>query len=392
MLVDAKGERLHCAVGPSLPGAFCAGIDGVPAQLGVGSCGTAVSTGERVVVEDITSHPYWQDYKTVAMESGLASCWSQPIRSVSGEVVGTFGLYRAIPSVPSTDEIELIESAANLVGIAISRQRAEEQLHLASSIYLNSAEAVLVTDASNRIIAINPAFTKITGYTLDELVGKDPALLSSGRHDSAFFQQLWRDLKEKDLWQGEIWNRRKNGELFPEWLTINSIRDDQGDVQQYVALGSDITNKVRSDELIWHQANYDFLTDLPNRYMFQDRLEQELRKAHRQHCLLALLFIDLDRFKDVNDSLGHPVGDLLLMEAARRISVCIRESDTVARMGGDEFTVVLPHLARRWMRSRWRADHQHPGGAVYHRRANRLYLCQHRHHLLSGRCGRWTSC
>lgn len=344
MLTDSQGEKLYSVIASSLPSSFSEAINGAPVEVGIGSCGTAASTGQRVVVEDIASHPHWADYKHLALEAGLASCWSQPICLVDGEVVGTFGIYRSYPSVPDPHEIELIESAANLVGIAFSNQRAQKQLHLASSIYLNSAEAVLVTDPANHIVAINPAFTKITGYTLDELLGKDPSMLSSGRHDKAFFRQLWLELNQKDLWQGEIWNRRKDGELFPEWITINTIRSEQGEIQHYVALGSDITNKVRSDELIWHQANYDFLTDLPNRYMFQDRLEQEIRKAQRQRRLLALLFIDLDRFKDVNDSLGHPVGDLLLTEAARRIAGCIRESDTVARMGGDEFTVILPQL------------------------------------------------
>ena len=345
LLMDDDGKHLLKGAAPGLPDFFNEAIHGVEIGIGVGSCGTAAFLEERIVVEDITSHPYWENYKELAEAAGLGSCWSEPIRSVSGKVLGTFAIYRQQPSVPDEQEIALIESAANLMGMAIERIRAQEELHLASSIYANSAEAVLVTDANNRIIALNPAFTRITGYTLEDVQGRSPALLRSDRHDAAFYQAMWKEITHRGFWQGEIWNRRKNGEIFPEWLTINLIHNDEGDIQRYVAMGSDITNKVRSDELIWRQANYDFLTDLPNRYMFQDRLEQEIRKSLRQDSLLALLFIDLDHFKDVNDTLGHPVGDQLLVKAAERIGGCVRDSDTVARMGGDEFTVILPELA-----------------------------------------------
>ena len=344
LLMDGQGEHLLKGAAPSLPDFFNEAINGVKIGASVGSCGTAAFLRKRVVVEDIASHPYWENYKELAADAGLGSCWSEPICSVSGKVMGTFAIYRREPSFPDKQEIALIESAANLVGIAIERIRAEAELHLASSIYSNSTEAVLVTDARNRIVALNPAFTRITGYTLEEIWGQSPALLRSGRHGDEFYQAMWKEITHRGFWQGEIWNRRKNGETFPEWLTIDVIHNYEGDVESYVAMGSDITHKVRSDELIWRQANYDFLTDLPNRYMFQNRLDQEVRKSCRQDSLLALLFIDLDHFKDVNDTLGHSVGDQLLVKAAKRIARCVRESDTVARMGGDEFTVILPEL------------------------------------------------
>ena len=344
LLMDDSGEHLLCGAAPSLPEFFNTAIHGVKIGMGVGSCGTAAFSGERIIVEDIASHPYWENYKDIAKMAGLGSCWSEPIHSIANSILGTFAIYRRTPSAPDAQEIALIESAANLLGIAIERIHAEEELHLASSIYRNSAEAVLVTDANNQIVALNPAFTKITGYTLEDVRGKDPAFLHSDRHDSSFFKVMWNEIQRNGYWQGEVWNRRKNGEIFPEWLTINAIYNDEGDVQRYVAMGSDITNKIRSDEVIWRQANYDFLTNLPNRYMFQDRLEQEIQKSLRQNALLALLFIDLDNFKDVNDTLGHPVGDLLLLKVAERLSQCVRESDTLARMGGDEFTVILPNL------------------------------------------------
>lgn len=346
LLMDDEGKHLLCGAAPSLPDFFSKAIDGVAIGMGVGSCGTAAFSGKRIVVEDIATHPYWENFKELAATAGLGSCWSEPIHSASGRILGTFAIYRSGPGFPDDQEIALIESAANLVGIAIDRFHAEEELHLAASIYSNSTEVVLVTDANNKVVALNPAFTRTTGYTLDDIRGKDPSLLHSGRHDAEFFQSIWQEVALRGFWQGEVWNRRKNGEVFPAWLTINVIRNDEGDIQRHVVMGSDISNRVRSDELIWRQANYDFLTDLPNRYMFQDRLEQEIRASSRRGSLLALLFIDLDNFKDVNDSLGHPVGDQLLVKAAERINNCVRDSDTVARMGGDEFTVILPKLAK----------------------------------------------
>jgi len=345
LLMDDEGKHLVFGAAPKLPDFFNEAYSVVPIGIGAGSCGTAAYTGKRVLVENIASHPYWENDKEMTARAGLAACWSEPIHSISGKVLGTFAIYRRQPGLPDEHEITLIESAANLVGIAIEREQAQKDLLLASSIYEHSSEALMVTDAEHRIIALNPAFTRITGYTLDEVAGKDPSLLHSGRHDDDFFQDMWKEIKEKGSWQGEIWNRRKNGETFPEWLTINAIYGDDGNLQRYVAMGSDITNKIRSDEVIWRQANYDFLTDLPNRYMFQDRLEQEIRRSQRENSMLALLFIDLDHFKDVNDNLGHPMGDQLLIETADRISRCVRGADTVARMGGDEFTVILRDLA-----------------------------------------------
>ena len=345
LLMDHEGEHLLSGAAPSLPDFFTRAISGIKIGMGVGSCGTAAFSGKRIVVENIASHPYWENFKELAATAGLGSCWSEPIHSASGRVLGTFAIYRREPSFPGEQEISLIESAANLVGIAIERTQAEEELNLASSIYSNSTEIVLVTDINNKVIALNPAFTKITGYTLDDIRGKDPSLLHSGRHKADFFQAIWQKVALQGFWQGEVWSRRKNGEAFPAWLTVNVIRNDKGEIQRHVIMGSDITNKLRSDELVWRQANYDFLTSLPNRYMFQDRLEQEIRTSLRQGSLLALLFIDLDHFKDVNDTHGHPVGDQLLIKASERINGCIRGSDTVARMSGDEFTVILPRLA-----------------------------------------------
>ncbi|EDN70512.1 diguanylate cyclase/phosphodiesterase [Beggiatoa sp. PS] len=224
------------------------------------------------------------------------------------------------------------------------KRQAEENLRLAATVFETTTEAILVTDANNHIIIVNPAFTTITGYTFDEVVGKQPKILSSGHHDAEFYQQMWTSLLQEGKWQGEIWNRRKNGEIYVEWISITTIRDANHQIVQYVAVFTDITKRKQNEELILHQAHHDALTNLPNRILFVDRLKQALLTAKRHQGRVAVMFIDLDRFKSVNDTLGHDFGDLLLKEVAQRLIACIRESDTVARLGGDEFTVVLTQI------------------------------------------------
>ncbi|MFZ4703394.1 MAG: PAS domain S-box protein, partial [Candidatus Methylumidiphilus sp.] len=224
------------------------------------------------------------------------------------------------------------------------RKSAEEEMKLAALLYQNSNEAMTVTDANGVILNVNPAFTRLTGYAAEEVVGKNPRILQSGRHDWAFYHKMWQAINTTGHWQGEIWNKRKDGEVYAEWLSINTIHNEDGSVHRRVALFSDISEKKKSEELIWNQANFDFLTQLPNRRMFHDRLAQEVKKAARNRMMLALLFIDLDRFKEVNDTLGHDMGDLLLKDASQRLTSCVREADTVARLGGDEFTVILGGL------------------------------------------------
>jgi diguanylate cyclase (GGDEF)-like protein/PAS domain S-box-containing protein len=224
------------------------------------------------------------------------------------------------------------------------RRLAEDEMRLSSLVFQNSSEGMTVTDADGTIISVNPAFTALTGYSLSEVIGQNPRLLKSGRHDEAFYRTMWSQLETTGRWQGEIWNKRKNGEVYAERLTINTIFDAGGKPHRHVALFSDITEKKHSEELIWRQANFDSLTGLPNRRMFHDRLDQELKKARRSFVPLALMFLDLDEFKGINDTLGHDMGDELLKEVTRRLHVCVREADTVARLGGDEFTVILTNL------------------------------------------------
>ncbi|HET7775229.1 MAG TPA: EAL domain-containing protein [Azospira sp.] len=224
-------------------------------------------------------------------------------------------------------------------------RRAEERLLLAEKVFANSPEAIMICDQANRIISVNRAFCDITGYEQEEVLGQDPRILSSGRHDKDFYGQMWHTLRETGAWAGEIWDRRKNGEVYPKWMTINAVHDAQsGALTHYITLFSDITERKETEARIHHLAHHDPLTGLPNRFTLEARLEQSLADARRHGNKVAVMFMDLDRFKTINDSLGHAVGDSLLMEIAHRLRAAVRESDTVARLGGDEFVVVLPDV------------------------------------------------
>ncbi|MDD4929938.1 MAG: diguanylate cyclase [Gallionella sp.] len=240
------------------------------------------------------------------------------------------------------DEFGKLTAAFNSMSEAL--YQSEKSMKLAASIYQSNADAIVVTDENNLIVDVNPAFTRITGYALEDVVGKNPRLMQSGRHDEAFYRQMWNEILDTGHWQGEIWDKRKNGEIYAKLASIIALRHKDGSVYRYVAQFSDITEKKEKDEIIHWQANYDPLTNLPNRRLFHDRLGQAIKRTHRTGLPLALLFIDLDYFKEINDTLGHAHGDVLLMEVARRLGSCVREADTVARLGGDEFTVMLPEL------------------------------------------------
>ena len=227
------------------------------------------------------------------------------------------------------------------------RKTAEERLQLAAKVVETANEGIMITSANGTIEAVNTAFTRITGFGNDEAVGNKPNILKSGRHDPDFYRDMWRSINESGQWQGEVWNRRKSGEIFIEWLSIATVRDAAGNVSHMLGVFSDITARKEDEEQVWRQANFDALTGLPNRSLFLDRLSQAVKASRRDRTRFALLFIDLDGFKAVNDTFGHPVGDLLLQEAAARLLLSVRSSDTVARLSGDEFTVIMHDVEGR---------------------------------------------
>jgi diguanylate cyclase (GGDEF)-like protein/PAS domain S-box-containing protein len=224
------------------------------------------------------------------------------------------------------------------------RKQLEQRLALAGLVFETASEGIMLTDAQNRIISVNPAFEAITGYSADEVMGKDPKLLNAGLQTADHYQAMWQGLQQDDCWEGDVWNRRKSGESFAQRLSVSIIRDEWGHIKSHLAMFSDVTTQKRQGEEIEHQAAHDALTGLPNRRLLADRMTQAIARAQRQSGRVGIMMLDLDGFKHINDTLGHRVGDLLLIDTARRLAHCVRESDTVARVGGDEFMVVLPEI------------------------------------------------
>ena len=242
-----------------------------------------------------------------------------------------------------SDEIGQATEAFNRV-MDKARELLSEQ-RMSRIVFENSLEGIIVTDARSQIQMVNQAFSQTTGYSASEVVGLTPALLKSGKQDASFYKEFWRVLGERGEWRGEIWNRHKNGSIYAEWMNICAVKNRLGVIEHYVAIFSDITERKKREEMITFQAYHDALTGLPNRVLFLDRLQQMLVQARRLKTgAAAVMFLDLDRFKEINDTLGHDAGDACLKEVARRLRQCVRASDTVARMGGDEFTLLLPEV------------------------------------------------
>ncbi|ANJ66819.1 hypothetical protein A9404_05005 [Halothiobacillus diazotrophicus] len=245
-----------------------------------------------------------------------------PLRNQENEIIGVLGLYEDITE----------------------RRRSNEQIRLAANVFSHARESILITDAAGKIIDVNTTFCEMYGYSRDEVIGQNPSLLKSDRHSPAFFEEMWRRLQALGYWHGEIWNRRRDGEIFPGMMTISAVRDEAGNIRQYVGLLSDISTLKAHEVRLEHIAHYDALTGLPNRVLLADRLHQAIALAQRDDRLLAVAYLDLDGFKVVNDRHGHEMGDALLTAVSARMKLVLRDSDTLARLGGDEFVIVLQDL------------------------------------------------
>jgi diguanylate cyclase (GGDEF)-like protein/PAS domain S-box-containing protein len=224
------------------------------------------------------------------------------------------------------------------------RKLAEKELQIAATAF-EGQEGIIVTDAETRILRVNQAFTRLTGYSAEEAIGQTPAMLNSGRQDAEFYRAMWDTITHNQYWQGEMWNRRKNGEIYPEWLTITALADAQGRVTNYVGAFSDIAQHKKDEAEIHTLSFLDPLTGLPNRRLLRDRLQHTLASSTRRQNFGVILLIDLDDFQILNDSKGHDIGDQFLIEVAKRLQGCVREGDTVARLGGDEFVIMLEELS-----------------------------------------------
>lgn len=343
-LIDSSERHLNYIAAPNLPHFYLAAVDKMPIDLVTGVCGITALSGQRIIVADLQQETCTDGLRELALKAGIAAYWAEPIRDDSGNILGILEIFHSKAAQPSAEDLELLEYAAHLAGIAIYKHKADNALQLAAMVYQNSSEGMMVTDADAIILDVNPAFTQLTGYSREEALGKSPKFLKSGLHSKSFYQDMKYALKMTGQWRGEIWNRNKRGELYVEELSISTIFNADGSPQRRVAQFSDITQRKQAEENIWRQANFDQLTGLPNRRLFLDRLQQEIKKAHRSRQMLAIFFLDLDRFKEVNDSQGHEMGDALLQETAHRLRACIRKTDTAARLGGDEFTLIITEL------------------------------------------------
>jgi len=289
----------------------------------------------------ISAEGWWPSAQSTATKAGQSSAHQQfetQLQRSNGETC------HVRVSATHYDAPERQQAFAFLTDITVQK-KAETELRLAATVFDTALEAIIVTDANNQIIAVNPAFTRITGYQKEEILGKNPKILSSGKQDKHFYLNLWESLNHTGRWQGEVWNYRKDQQLYAEWLSITALRDKTGKITQHVGVFRDVTERKEYEKIIQHKANHDELTGLPNRSFCIKTLRENLELAQQMQTRLALIFIDLDDFKLINDVHGHMLGDVLLKTLADRLRHCVRASDTVARLGGDEFVVVLPNAA-----------------------------------------------
>lgn len=316
---------------------------------GQGPTGRAIRSNEAVIINDLlvdkTVSPWWN----MAREEGIRASAAFPIMR-DGQVVGAMCLYSTEVNYFTENLIKLIKGLSEDISYALEnidrtklQIEQDHELRIAAAAF-ESQESFMVTDANNSILRVNNGFTALTGYTANEVIGKNPRFLSSGRHSKEFYAEMWNALHKDRFWQGEIQNRKKNGYIFPEWLCITAISDATGAIVNYVATSNDISQRKADEERIRQLAFYDELTKLPNRALLFQRLNLALNTSQRYQKKGALIFLDLDHFKILNDTLGHTLGDQLLLEVSKRLLSCVRNIDTVARLGGDEFIVILEHL------------------------------------------------
>jgi diguanylate cyclase (GGDEF)-like protein/PAS domain S-box-containing protein len=349
MLIGNEGNRLYTGAAPSLPASYNDAIDGIEIGIGAGSCGTAAFTGQRVIVEDVFTHPYWVPYRELAGTSGLGSCWSEPISSVSGRVFGTFAIYHRQAHRPTEEEIRLIEQTANLAEVALGRSYADQALKdsekLFSDILENVTAYIYTKDIQGRYLFANRLLRERFDAPMEEIVGYDDYKFFDVETADSMREDDLRVLQNGETIQVEETSLNILNGVTKVFLSVKlPLRREDGSIHALCGISTDITERKDIEEHMKHMAQYDALTHLPNRALFEDRLHQAISAAQRNKEHLALMFIDLDKFKPVNDTYGHGIGDLLLKEVATRIQDCLRDSDTAARIGGDEFVILLPAI------------------------------------------------
>ena len=352
LLLTPDGRHLHTSAAPSLPDFYNEAIQQAEIGNGVGSCGTAAYTGKRVIVADIQTHPYWESFKELADRAGVQACWSEPIFSASGKILGTFAIYHHKPCTPTAADIRLIEQSANLAAIAIDRSLAIEALRISEERHRlladNASDVIWTMDIDGCFTYISPSVKKMRGYTaaeaihhsINEVLTPESAAIAQEALEHVF--KAVKQGKPAPEFRGELEQRCKDGSTIWTDVTTTGIYNAENEFIGILGVTRDISQQKLVEARITHMAQHDPLTNLPNRALFSDRLQQALAHAQRDQNHLAVMFLDLDEFKPINDTFGHSVGDLLLQEAAKRMQSCVRAADTVARIGGDEFVVLLP--------------------------------------------------
>ncbi|GBG15485.1 diguanylate cyclase [Novimethylophilus kurashikiensis] len=348
MLLDAEGKHLLSTHSPSLPKDYSEAIDNLPIGEGIGSCGTAAWRKDTVIVEDVRTHPYWSRYKHLATAAGLLSSWSEPIFDSTGKLLGTFGIYQRKTGYPSPEDMELVRRASHLASIAIEREQSEKTLFQQQqelrSLIENTPDTITRYNAECRRIFVNPKTTEDLGVSREAALNSTPSELPGGEAFEQFEQQIRRVFDTGNPDDFELAWRTGNGKQTVSYIRLTPEFGVDGQIVSVLAVGRDITEIDEYRQNIHHLAFYDVLTDLPNRALLVDRIKQSIADAAWHAGQFGFMMLDLDRFKEINDTLGHNIGDELLKEVASRLLQCVRSYDTVARLGGDEFSLLLPAM------------------------------------------------
>jgi diguanylate cyclase (GGDEF)-like protein/PAS domain S-box-containing protein len=346
LLLDKDKQHIKLgASSPSLPAYFVKATEEIEVKVGAGASGTAAATGETVIIDDVSQHPYWKPYLEVSIKANVKACWSHPIFDSANHILGSLTIYLRNSQRFDDQWRAMLEESSRLVTLALERKQVEGDLQKLSRAVEQSPTMVLITDQNGSIEYVNEEFTEVTGYSLNEIRGQKPSILKTGESPKEFYKEMWETIQDGQDWHGELRNKTKYGKPYWATLSISPILDERGEITHYIGVSEDISNQKAAQAQIEELAFYDPLTRLGNRRLFREQVETELKKAARNNAHLALFYLDLDNFKQVNDTLGHDVGDKLLQSIADRMRATLRHSDMIARLGGDEFIALLPDVS-----------------------------------------------